>query len=156
MQPLPGSEFARTRLVELLLIEAMRSTTAGDAPPGLLRGLGDERLAAALRSMHARIDHPWTVAQLAQAAALSRSTFFQRFTRTVGVAPMEYLLGWRMEMAKELLRGGELRASQIAERIGYSSGSAFSAAFHRHVGLAPSRYVDLVQDREADENEPPH
>ncbi|NZA26230.1 AraC family transcriptional regulator [Luteimonas sp. SJ-92] len=140
-QPRPGSESALSRLVELLLIEAMRATTAGDAPPGLLRGLGDERLAAALTRMHAHIDWPWTVAQLASTAALSRSSFFERFTRTVGVAPMEYLLAWRMQIARQLLRQGELRASEIAERVGYGSSSAFSVAFRRHVGMAPSRYA---------------
>ncbi|WP_187775767.1 AraC family transcriptional regulator [Luteimonas suaedae] len=139
-QPRPGSESALSRLVELLLIEAMRATTAGDAPPGLLRGLGDERLAVALTRMHTHIDRPWTVAQLASAAALSRSSFFERFTQTVGVAPMEYLLAWRMQIARQLLRQGELRASEIAERVGYGSSSAFSVAFRRHVGLAPSAY----------------
>lgn len=140
-QPRPGGAFALTRLAELLLIEALRSTCSDTAPPGLLKGLSDDRLAVALRLMHARIDRPWTVSQLANAAALSRSTFFERFTRTVGVAPMAYLLAWRMTVAKDLLRRGELRASQIAERIGYGSGSAFSVAFQRHVGQPPSRYA---------------
>jgi len=139
--PQPGSGFMRSRLVELLLVEAMRSTTAGSAPPGLLRGLGDERLAVALKLMHARTDQPWTIAQLAKAAALSRSTFFERFSRTVGVAPMEYLLAWRMEIAKDLLRRGGSSASEVAERIGYGSASAFSVAFARHVGLSPGRYA---------------
>lgn len=145
--PQPGSEFMRSRLVELLLIEAMRSTTAGSAPPGLLRGLGDERLALALKLMHSHLDQPWTIGQLAKAAALSRSTFFERFTRTVGVAPMEYLLAWRMQIAKDLLRQGQLRSSEIAERVGYGSSSTFSVAFSRYAGLAPSRYAQLSRTR---------
>lgn len=134
----PGSEFMLSRLVELLLVEAMRSATAGSAPPGLLRGLGDERLARALKQMHARIDHSWTVDQLAMIAALSRSAFFERFTRMVGVAPMEYLLAWRMQIAKDLLRANDLAVSEIAERVGYGSTSAFSVAFSRHAGQSPS------------------
>lgn len=137
----PGSEFMLSRLVELLLVEAMRSAAAGSAPPGLLRGLGDERLARALKQMHARIDHSWTVDQLAKIAALSRSAFFERFTRMVGVAPMEYLLAWRMEIAKELLRDNELAVSEVAERMGYGSTSTFSVAFSRHVGQPPSQYA---------------
>src|SRR5262245_16508847 len=137
----PGSEFMLSRLVEMLLVEAMRSTTAGSAPPGLLRGLGDERLAAALRLMHAHVDRSWTITQLAKAAALSRSTFFERFTRTVGVAPMEYLLSWRMEIAKDLLRRDELTVSEVAERVGYGSTSTFSVAFSKRVGQAPSEYA---------------
>ncbi len=139
--PGPGSDAMLSRLIDLLLVEAMRSTTAGDAPPGLLRGLGDARLANALKRMHARIDHAWSVAELADAAAMSRSTFHERFTRTVGVAPMAYLLDWRMQVAKDLIRQGRLDAARIAERVGYGSGSAFSVAFRRHVGVAPSRYA---------------
>lgn len=137
----PGSDFMLSRLVGMLLIEAMRSTTAGSAPPGLLRGLGDERLALALKQMHAHVDRAWTVGQLADAAALSRSAFFDRFTRTVGVAPMEYLLGWRMEIAKNLLRHDGLSVSEVAERVGYGSTSTFSVAFSRCVGQSPSRYA---------------
>lgn len=137
----PGSEFVLSRLVELLLVEAMRSASGGSAPPGLLRGLGDERLARALRRMHARIDHAWSIDQLAKVAALSRSAFFERFTRTVGVAPMEYLLAWRMEIARELLRADKVAVSEVAERVGYGSTSAFSVAFSRHVGQPPSHYA---------------
>jgi len=137
----PGNEFMLSRLIDMLLVEAMRSTTAGSAPPGLLRGLGDERLAAALKLMHAHIDRPWTVTQLAKVAALSRSTFFERFTRTVGVAPMEYLLSWRMEIARDLLRHDELTIAEVAERVGYGSTSTFSVAFSRHVGQPPSQYA---------------
>lgn len=137
----PGSAAALSRLVDLLLIEAMRATSAGSAPPGLLRGLGDERLACALTLMHAHIDRPWTVAQLAQAAALSRSTFYERFTRKLGLAPMEYLLAWRMQIAKALLQQGKLRTAQIAERIGYGSASAFSVAFQRCTGISPGRFM---------------
>src|SRR5690606_8173897 len=137
----PGREFMLSRLVELLLIEAMRSTTARRAAPGLLRGLGDERLACALKQMHDHIDRSWTVAQLAKVAALSRSAFFERFTRLVGVAPMEYLLAWRMEIAKELLRGKDLTVAQVAERVGYGSSSTFSVAFSKRIGQPPSQYA---------------
>lgn len=141
-QALPGGDFMRSRLIELLLVEALRTASTTNAPPGLLRGLGDARLARALKQMHAQVGRAWNVAQLAKIAALSRSVFFERFTRTVGAAPMEYLVGWRMQIAKDLLRRNELAVHEIAERVGYASTSAFSVAFSRHVGVAPSRYVD--------------
>lgn len=144
----PGSDFMLSRLAEMLLIEAMRSTTSESAPPGLLRGLGDERLARALKQIHTDIAHPWTVSQLADAAALSRSAYFERFTNTLGVAPMEYLLRWRMEIAKELLRQGNLAVSEVAERIGYGSPSTFSVAFSRHVGQSPSKYARMSVTRQ--------
>ncbi|MFC5522268.1 AraC family transcriptional regulator [Polaromonas jejuensis] len=137
----PGSEYMLSRLAGMLLIEAMRSAAAGSTPPGLLRGLGDERLALALKQMHAHIDRAWTVGDLAAVAALSRSAFYDRFTRMVGVAPMEYLLGWRMEIAKQLLRHEALPVAEVAERVGYGSASTFSVAFSRRVGQSPSRYA---------------
>jgi AraC-like DNA-binding protein len=136
-----GRELVLTRLVEVLLIEALRAAPGDDAPPGLLRGLADPQLAPALRQMHGRLARAWTVPQLAKAAALSRSAFFDRFTRTVGLAPMEYLLAWRMVVAKDLLRREDIGLAEVAERVGYGSASAFSTAFSRHVGKPPSRYA---------------
>jgi AraC-like DNA-binding protein len=137
----PGRELVLTRLVELLLIEALRSTPGQGTPPGMLRGLADSRLALALRHIHRDPARSWTVAELAQKAALSRSAFFDRFTRGVGLPPMEYLLAWRMALAKDLLRRGEVGLAEVAARVGYGSASAFSTAFSRQVGQPPSRYA---------------
>lgn len=137
----PAREVILARLLEVLLIEALRSSAGTAASPGLLRGLADERLAAAIRRMHESPTQGWTVAQLAKEAALSRSAFFERFSRAVGVAPMEYLLGWRMALAKDLLRRKEVTVAEVAEQVGYSSASTFSVAFTRHVGLPPTHYA---------------
>jgi AraC-like DNA-binding protein len=136
-----GREMVLTRLVEVLLIEALRSSSGEDAPPGLLRGLADARLSLAMRQLHKDPARSWTVAQLAQKAALSRSAFFDRFTRAVGLPPMEYLLAWRMALAKDLLRRQDLAIGEVAERVGYGSASTFSTAFSRHVGQPPSHFA---------------
>ncbi|MFP3542375.1 AraC family transcriptional regulator [Rhizobium sp. SIMBA_035] len=137
----PARELVLERLLEVLLIEALRSGTETTAAPGLSRGLADERLAASLHALHARPAHPWTVADLAAEAALSRSAFFARFSRVVGLAPMEYLLAWRMALAKQLLRRRELTMDEVAERVGYGSASTFSVAFARHAGVPPARFA---------------
>ncbi len=137
----PAREVVLARLLEVLLIEALRSAAGTAASPGLVRGLADERLAVAIRRMHESPTHAWTVAQLAKEAALSRSAFFDRFNRAVGVAPMEYLLAWRMAMAKNMLRGNDGGVAEIAQRVGYGSASAFSVAFTRHVGRSPTQYA---------------
>ncbi|WP_027209976.1 AraC family transcriptional regulator [Burkholderia sp. WSM2232] len=137
----PAREVVLSRLLEVLLIEALRSAAGTNASPGLVRGLADSRLAAAIRVMHERPMHAWTVPELAKQAALSRSTFFERFSRAVGVAPMAYLLTWRMALAKDLLRRNQGRVAEIAERVGYSSASTFSVAFTRHVGRPPTQYA---------------
>ncbi|WP_418117452.1 AraC family transcriptional regulator [Variovorax sp. 350MFTsu5.1] len=139
----PGRELVLTRLVEVLLVEALRNTSGEEAPPGLLRGLADKRLAAAFRHMHGDPARGWTVEQLARKSALSRSAFFDRFSRAVGMPPMEYLLSWRMALAKQLLRREELAIAEVAERVGYGSASTFSTAFSRHVGQPPGKFARM-------------
>ncbi|QBK04216.1 AraC family transcriptional regulator [Hylemonella gracilis] len=137
----PAREIVMARLLEVLLVEAFRSTASVAASPGLVRGLADPKLAPALRRMHGRPGDGWSIAQLAREAALSRSAFFQRFQRAVGMAPMSYLQAWRMALAKQLLREGENAITNIAERVGYGSVSAFGVAFTRYVGVPPGRYA---------------
>ena len=146
----PGRDLLLARLVEVLLIEALRAMPGENAPPGLLRGLADPRLAPAIRQMHNHVARPWTVAALARTSALSRSAFFERFTRTVGVAPMEYLLAWRMAVAKDLFRRQDVSVAEVAERVGYGSASTFSTAFTRHVGQPPGRHARAVATTRGD------
>ena len=70
-----------------------------------------------------------------------QSAFFERFGKTVGVAPMAYLLAWCMGLAKQWLRQGQRRIAEVAERVGYRSASAFSVAFTRCVGQSPGQYA---------------
>ena len=140
-----GRLLVMARFVELMLIEALRSCaeaggSANAVPPGLLRGLADPRLAQALRAMHAAPGTHWTVVQLAAEAALSRSAFYDRFIKAMGLPPMEYLLAWRMALAKDLLRSRSLSIQQVAERVGFGSASTFSTAFRRATGVAPGRF----------------
>jgi AraC-like DNA-binding protein len=137
----PARDMVLSRLLEVLLIEALRSTADEAAAPGLLRGIADERLAAAIRCIHAQPEQPWTVVQLAREAALSRSAFFTRFQRAVGMAPMAYLLTWRMALGKKLLQQKAGGIAEVAQQVGYGSASAFSVAFTRHVGLPPTHYA---------------
>ncbi|MGB6008587.1 AraC family transcriptional regulator [Castellaniella sp.] len=137
----PARDVVLARLLEVLLVEALRTTSESAASPGLLRGLADERLSVSIRRMHEMPARRWTVAQLATEAALSRSAFFERFSRIMGTTPMEYLSAWRMALAKDLLLRGGRGLADIAERVGYSSVNTFSVAFTRHVGVPPGRYA---------------
>lgn len=137
----PARDVVLSRLLEVLFIEALRSTAEAATSRGLARGLADLRIAHAIRAIHERPSHAWTMADLAKEATLSRSAFFERFKRKVGVAPMAYLLAWRMALAKQMLRQNESRIAEVAERAGYRSASAFSVAFTRYVGLPPAHYA---------------
>ena len=141
MEKRSGRELVLTRLVEVLLIEALRSSSDDVSPPGLLRGLADPQLARAIRQMHAKVSRSWTMSELAKVSGLSRSTFFDRFSRTLGLPPMEYLMAWRMAVARKLLRAQGLGIAEVAERVGYSSATTFSTAFSRHVGESRGRYA---------------
>jgi len=148
----PARDVILARLLEVLFVEALRSTAGTAASSGLLRGLADERLAVALRRLHEAPARAWTVEQLAEEAALSRTAFFQRFQRVMGMAPMAYLLTWRMALAKQLLRLGEASVAEIAAHVGYSSVNTFGVAFTRHVGMPPRRFA--TQSLRDDAGEP--
>lgn len=140
----PARDIVLARLLEVLLIEALRTTTGAAASPGLLRGLSDARVGQALRRMHGEPERAWTVAELAIEASLSRSAF-ERFRRAVGTAPMDYLLIWRMALAQRLLRRKPGDIAQVAIQVGYSSASTFSVAFARHVGVPPAQFAKKTQ-----------
>ncbi|MGV8854348.1 MAG: AraC family transcriptional regulator [Devosia sp.] len=140
----PAREMIIEHLLQVLLIEALRSASDSLASPGLLRGLADCRLATAIRLMHHAPGRDWTIEQLANEAALSRSAFFDRFRKEVGLSPMAYLQSWRMALAKNLLRRQDGGIKEIAQRVGYGSASAFSTAFTRLVGMPPTQYARAV------------
>ena len=85
--------------------------------------------------------HAWSVEELAREAGLSRSVFSERFGQKVGVPPMQYLIEWRMALAKAMLRRDAPPLEAVAAAIGYQSASAFSTAFRREVGSPPSHFA---------------
>jgi len=139
----PGRALLLERLLDVMLIQALRNTTAGPETgrQSLLAGLADAQVAPALRAIHAEVANGWTVGQLAALCGMSRSVFAERFSRAVGLPPMDYVLRWRMALAKDALRTGCKRLTEVAFASGYSSVSAFSTAFTRTVGSPPSYYA---------------
>lgn len=139
----PGADAILARLVEVMLIEALRWKPAADRAPvaGLLAGLADARLARALRRIHDDVSRRWTIADLGAEAGLSRAAFAARFTQVLGVPPMEYVSRWRMTLARDLLWHDGLSLGEVAHAIGYQSASAFSAAFSRSMGMAPGAFA---------------
>ncbi|WP_246251928.1 AraC family transcriptional regulator [Ancylobacter pratisalsi] len=139
----PGKDMILQRMLEVLLVEALRwpGVTPDDARVGLLTGLRDPALARVLRAIHADVRADWTVAGLAQIAAQSRSTFAARFGAVLGCGPIEYLTRWRMALAKDALLRGAKTLDRIAEDIGYESASAFSTAFRKRLGCPPGRFA---------------
>jgi AraC-like DNA-binding protein len=145
LQPGAGSEFIIARLMELILYEILRGESLGvnQEQGGLLAGLADPITARALAAMHGEVARDWTVSDLARLCGISRSTLAGRFRKIVGTGPIEYLLHWRMAVAKDELRRGTRSIGEIALAIGFLSSSAFSTAFTRAVGCSPKRFAAL-------------
>lgn len=133
-----GGEAVITRLADIVVIQAIRHWVQHDpaAQTGWLGALQDRRIGRAISLMHRSPAQAWTVESLAQASAMSRSAFAQRFTALVGQGALQYLTQWRMTLAQAWLAQGSTIAD-VAARTGYQSESAFSRAFKRSVGVAP-------------------
>lgn len=142
-----GKEAVLHRLADILFVKIIRAALGEPvaATRGWLAGLRDAQVAAALTAIHADPTRSWTVASMAQQAAMSRSAFAARFAELVGRSPIEYLSEWRMQMASSLLGQSGLSLAQVAEQIGYSSDIAFSKAFKRQYGISPAAYRRLRQ-----------
>lgn len=136
-----GAEVMLRRLTELLFVHVIRvwvEQQAG-ASTGWVAALRDQPISTALGLIHHSPQHGWTVEELAEAVALSRSVFSARFTRLVGEPPIAYLTHWRMQQATRLLKNN-VAIEKIARLLGYESEVAFHKAFKREVGIPPARY----------------
>jgi len=138
----PGGEAVLERMSEMLFVEALRcfveTLPAGET--GWLAGMRDPSIGRVLALLHEQPEAPWTLSQLADEAALSRSTLHERFAHFIGQSPMQYLAHWRMQVAAKLLRDTESKLIKVALGVGYDSEAAFSRAFKRAVGVAPGAW----------------
>lgn len=140
-----GSETVLAKLSELLFVEAVRRY-AKQLPPGQtgwFAGLQDPVIARVLALMHGDITRSWSVEDLGREAGLSRSALADRFTRLLGMPPMQYLGQWRMHVAAQSLRSSRLSVARLAEQVGYESEAAFSRAFRKTFGTAPASWRRL-------------
>ncbi|MCW2768223.1 MAG: AraC-type DNA-binding protein-like protein [Nocardioides sp.] len=142
----PGQEAVLDRLLDLLLIAVLRAWFARPEadPPAWYVGQADPVIGPALRLLQHHPEHPWTVADLAAAAGVSRASFARRFTDVVGEPPMGFLTGWRLALAADLLRDPGATLASVARRVGYSTPFALSTAFKRERGISPRDFRALA------------
>ncbi|WP_329473142.1 AraC family transcriptional regulator [Streptomyces sp. NBC_01723] len=138
-----GRPLVLDHLAQIMFVQMLRAHVAQtDQPTGWLGALSHNGIGAALRAMHADVAHRWTLRELAVISHLSRSAFAAKFKKEVGVAPLEYLIQWRMSLARDALRRDTRSISELAFATGYESESAFSTAFRRVVGVSPRQFRD--------------
>lgn len=135
-----GRQVMLDRLFEVLLVQVLRALMErANVRSGMLAGMADERLKAALVSMHEQPQRSWSLDDLAAVAGMSRTSFANAFRETVGITPGAYLQRWRIGIAQELL--GEGRSlKHIANEVGYSGEAALSRAFLAHTGKSPREW----------------
>jgi AraC-like DNA-binding protein len=138
----PGQEAVLDRLLDLLLIAVLRAWFARpDAEaPGWYRAYSDPVVGAALRLIHNDPARPWTVAELAAEAGVSRAAFARRFTELVGEPPMTFLTDWRLSLAADLLLEPGATIGSVAFQVGYATPFALSTAFKRVRGVTPRQH----------------
>jgi AraC-like DNA-binding protein len=138
--PRIGGEGVLSRLSELMFVDVVRRylETLPDNQTNWLAGLRDPLVGRALAALHRNAARDWTIESLARTIGLSRSALAERFTQFVGQPPMQYLLHWRMQLATNQLRSSADSVAVIANCVGYNSEAAFSRAFRKTVGIAPS------------------
>ncbi|MGE5540134.1 MAG: AraC family transcriptional regulator [Gemmatimonas sp.] len=137
-----GGESVLARLSELMFIEVIRRYLDALPPEqaGWLAGVRDPFVGKALSLLHGDPSREWTIEALAKGVGLSRSVLAERFTDLLGMPPMHYLAKWRMQIASGLLSRGDANVAAVAAEIGYGSEAAFSRAFKKMVGVAPSEW----------------
>ncbi|WP_413797067.1 AraC family transcriptional regulator [Streptomyces iranensis] len=140
-----GGSLVLDHLAQILFVHMLRAhADQAGRPTGWLGALNDDGIGAALRAMHADVAHRWTLEELAGISRMSRSAFAASFKSQVGTAPLEYLIEWRMSLARDALRRGTRSISELAFATGYQSESAFSTAFRRVVGSSPKQFRDTA------------
>lgn len=87
--------------------------------------------------------------RVAQTVGMSPNHFSSIFSQEVGTTFIEYLIGKRMERAKELLRTTQLRSSEVAYRVGYRDPHYFSSTFKKIQGMTPREYRVSYKEQES-------
>ncbi|MFC3493176.1 AraC family transcriptional regulator [Glycomyces rhizosphaerae] len=138
----PGTQAFIDRLFDWGLVCTLRTwfDDQGERAPVWYQGFTDPVAGPALEAIHTRPAKPWTVADLAGEAGVSRALLAKRFNEIMGEPPLTYLTEWRMQLAEELLADPDLTVAQVARRIGYADQFGFSNAFKRRKGLSPTTF----------------
>lgn len=135
-----GSLFAQSASHTLTLQLLRRHSTLSSNEMLDRLDLPAHRLRAALEYIEAHLCEDVSLDAIAAAANLSTFRFARGFRKATGQPPHQYVIGRRLERAKELLRTTEEEIGEVARRVGFASQSHFTAVFCRRCGLPPRRY----------------
>ena len=107
-------------------------------------GAGVARASTLIRmaAHHLRVnsENRISIADAAQAAAMSERNFLRRFKNEIGVTPTEFVLRIRLEKACRMLIETDLPADKVARRTGLGSGDRMAKLFRQHLQTSPTEY----------------
>jgi AraC-like DNA-binding protein len=136
-----GGDMIVLKMSEIIFAQALRAFVDQEgAVEAGLQGFADPQIVRALTALHRAPAASWTVAGLAKTAGMSRTGFAVRFSRAMGMTPMSYLSGWRMQIARHELRHSRASVADVAEQVGYASEAAFIRVFKRDAGFSPAAF----------------
>ena len=104
------------------------------------RNGGRHSLESLWGALNADLARAWSLDDLARLACMNKENLRRVCQRELGMSPMRYLTSLRISRAAELLTSTSDKLLSVAERIGYSDPFAFSVAFKRQTGMAPSEF----------------
>jgi len=133
--------FFRQQLADLLATRLLAAHTGAPTTfQPALGGLAPKVLRRAIERLRSDSDADLSLATLASEAGLSRFHFCRAFKESTGLSPHSWLRQYRLEQAMEMLRHTDMSVVSVSAALGYSSQTAFAAAFRRLTGETPSHW----------------
>ena len=134
------------RLADVLAASIIRAWVecACSDSTGWIAAVRCPQIGKVLAAIHMQPESDWSVAKLADLMGASRSSFTDKFTRTLGETPAKYVARVKMFQARQWIAQDGMRVATAANRLGYDSEASFSRAFKRIIGHSPS------EEREAE------
>jgi len=114
---------------------------------GAQEARASELIRAAAQQLRANSASRISIANAAQAAAMSERNFLRRFKNEIGVTPTEFVLRVRLEKACSMLVETDLPADKVARRVGLGSGDRLAKLFRQHLSMSPTEYRAAARDR---------
>ncbi|WP_343208614.1 AraC family transcriptional regulator [Anaerolentibacter hominis] len=119
----------------LALSVLMEKTAGAGSSPGK-----SSYVKMALDYISSHFSYPISIEDIAAYAGVSRSHLYREFRSFLNCSPKEYLSGYRISRACQLLKTTDLSVTAVANSVGFDNSLYFSKAFHKIKGVSPTVY----------------